>query len=276
MSKFILSLEEISKDDTARAGFNGVELALLFASGLPVPNALVVSAEAYAKRIALLNLEGRLEEVWNDATALNSFADEARAVIIEEGLGDLLAREIASTAWELGTPMIDVMLSPALASHDAAAIAGLGWSAAFLPSEAAVDAVEECWAMPWGKRQLAFRQRAGIEPGPSAPWGVAVLITATEPSPLRGVIVPTEQSGVESDAWVIRVEPRLPGGQEIEIEKSNAEKTGSPLTSAQAEALTILADGAAEAFGEPRALRWRFDGRLFTIVGTFEVHKGTL
>jgi phosphoenolpyruvate synthase/pyruvate phosphate dikinase len=271
MTREILTLDEICKDDTRTAGFDGVEMALLHAAGIPVAHGFVVTTEAYSQQVSALGLEERLADAWESGGRLDELAEEAATAILEGGVDEHLRSKIVETARELGAPLIDAKLSPAVASRDAAAIAGLGWSAAFLPFEAAADAVAECWASLWGARQLKFRKGAGIGPGPAAPWGAAVLISAAEPAPMRGIVVPAEQDAGESDAWVIRVEPRLPSEQEIAIQKSKAEKTGSPLTSAQAEALTILADGAAEALGEPRALRWGFDGRRFTIAGTLDV-----
>ena len=109
--------------------------------------------------------------------------------------------------------------------------------------------------------------RAGIEPGPSAPWGMAVLVTAAEPAPIRGSVDPTDIVGDGAESWMIHVDPRIPSEDEISVQADKDEKTGSPLTASQAEALMILAAGAAAAVGELRAVRWNFDGSRFTITG---------
>ncbi len=273
MSEFVLPLETIGEDDVGIAGLIGRDVTLLRVAGIPVPDTFVVSANAYSDMVDGLGLEERLRAIWgsgNDGPSIVAFAAEATSEILGRGIGGALRAEISEATSGMGTQMVDVILSPVVASYDAAAIAGLGWSASFLPYEAAIDAVVECWAAIWGKRQIVFRMRVGIEPGSDAPWGAAVLVSAAEATPMRGVVVPADAQ--DNDSWVIRVEPRLPSEQEIAIQKEKTDKTGSPLTAAQAEALTILADGAAEALGEPRALRWCFDGNRFLITGLVASH----
>ena len=273
MSEFVLPLGKIGGDDVGIAGLIGRDMTFLHIAGIPVPDTFVVSANAYSDMVEGLGLEERLRAIWglgSDGPSIAALAAEATSEILERGIGGALRTEILEAASRMETPMVDVILSPVVASYDAAAIAGLGWSANFLPQEAAIDAVVECWVAVWGERQLNFRMRASIEPGSEVPWGAAVLVSAAEATPMRGVIVPADAQ--DNDSWVIRVEPRLPSEQEIAIQKEKTDKTGSPLTAAQAEALTILADGAAEALGEPRALRWCFDGRRFLITGLVAIH----
>ncbi|HUX08339.1 MAG TPA: PEP/pyruvate-binding domain-containing protein [Acidobacteriota bacterium] len=273
MKDFLLFMEKIGRDDVTKAGLIARDAALLYAAGIPVPETFVVSADAYSKRMNELGLEERLRALWNSRNAVADvaeFAAKASSEILERGLDDILRADISKAAASLGAQMIDVTLSPIVASYDAAAIAGLAWSASFLPPEAAADAAAECWAAMWGERQVTFRMRAGIEPGSDALWGAAVIVSAAKATPMRGVVVPADTQ--DADSWVIRVEPRLPSEREIAVQKEKTDKTGSPLTSAQAEALTILADGAAEALGEPRALRWVFDGSRFLITGSITHH----
>ena len=270
MGNFILEMDQIGADNRDTAGLLAVEMAALRRKGLPVPEAFCLSAEAYAKRIEALGLEDKLRDHWSrqvDEDALAKLAEQAKDAIISDGVGEALREAIDAAAGRLGTPLVNVAVSPALASHDATSIAGVGWQADFLPREAAAEAAAECWASLWGARQLVFRMRAGIEPGPSAPWGMAVMVAAAEPAPLRGSVDPTDIVGDGAGSWVVNVDPRIPSEDEIALQAGKEEKTGSPLTASQAEALMILATGASAAVGELRSIRWNFDGSRFTITG---------
>jgi len=272
MGGHTLTLEEIGAANAPRAGLFARDMAELSRANLPVPKAFCLTADAYESRVDKLGLEDRLERVWgNDVSypALGVFSDEIINAILAEGIDEELRQEISAAVEELGAPLIDVTLSPVVASYDAAAISGLGWSASYLPPEAAAEAAAECWAALWRQRQIIFRMRAGIEPRSEAPWSAAVLFAAADAAPLRGTVSPTvvEEGRVES--WTVSVDPRLPSELKIEISvsKDKEEDAGSPLTASQAEALSILAEGAAAAIGEPKTLRWTFDGSRFTLTG---------
>jgi hypothetical protein len=270
MAEYILPLSDVYGENARTAGLVAHDMALLLGAGLPVPEAFVLTADAYADRAVALALEDRLLPLWEldpGDTALIAGADEITALLSSEGVDAGLRDEINTAAEGLGGPLVDVRMSPSVASHDAAAIASLGWGAEYLPCEAAADAVAQCWAALWGSRQIVFRRRASIDPHSSVPWGTAVLVSAARSFPLRGTAVPTGLSGEGAEAWLIRVDPRLPSEREITVEREKEEKTGSPLTASQAEALMILTAGAAAALDELRVVRWAFDGAGFCITG---------
>ena len=54
-----------------------------------------------------------------------------QGAIASEGIDEALREAIENAADKLSSPLVNVAVSPALASHDAASIAGVGWQAEF-------------------------------------------------------------------------------------------------------------------------------------------------
>lgn len=271
MSSYILKLDEPETVSAASAGLLAHDMALLRAANIPVPPAFCVSSVAYQDRFEALGLAGRDQELWQmnpDDTELSDRVNQAADLLRERGMDERLRSVILAAADWLGSPLINISLSPVVASYDAAAIAGLIWSANFIPPDSAPDGAAEAWAALWTMRALTFRKRVGIEHGSSTPWGAAVLVTAADPAPLQGIVrYVGKNSDDDTEAWLISADPRVRGKHDLSDEQAGEGEPKSPLTAGQAEALRILAEGAAEALGEPRNLSWTFDGSRFTITG---------
>ena len=261
MKDVILTLDEIGSGDGERVGLAAADMAALRRAGLPVPDAFCLTSGAYLAAAEELNLAERERELAARETGIEAELAEIRKLIREFGVGPKLEAALDGAAAALGSGLLTVSLSPVVASYDAAAIAGLAWAAEYLPSDAVREAVPECWASLWRPRPVTFRKRVGLEPGKTA---AAVLVAAADPAPLAGRIKPADG---EAEAWLIDADPRVRGRRDLTGAPAEKGKPQSPLTPGQAEALKILADGAAEALGEPRKLGWSFDGRRFAITG---------
>lgn len=261
MNDVILTLDEIGSGDGERVGLAAGDMAALRRAGLPVPDAFCVTSETYLAAAEELNLAERERELAARETGIEAELAEIRKLIREFEVRPNLGRALDGAAAALGSGLLTVSLSPVVASYDAAAIAGLAWAAEYLAPDAVSEAVPECWASLWRPRAVIFRKRIGLEPGRTA---AAVLVAAADPAPLAGRIKPADR---EAEAWLINADPRVRGPRDLTGIPAEKGKPQSPLTTGQAEALRILADGAAEALGEPRTLSWSFDGRRFSITG---------
>lgn len=260
----MLKLEEITDEDKERVGLPAYDMSRLMRGSIPIPVSFCVTADplkAVAEKLGLDDMEKRLAALPPDSPKVASAAKEMQKSIRDHGIGDDLHSELEAAASGFDYMLLEVTLSPVVASYEAAAIAGLKWNGRYLPVGSIADAVLECWTAPWSARALGFRLRLGMEPGSV---GAAVYVAEAKPAPLEGRIIP---SGEEEDAWIIQTDPRVRGPRDLLKEKTESGKLPSPLTSSQAEALTILAEGAAEILGEPRRLTWTFEGSRFTITG---------
>jgi hypothetical protein len=262
--KYVLLLPEIADGDREGVGLTAYDMARLYNAGIPLPRALCVTTEPCriaAEELGLDRIERKMTPASTGEKRLTEDAVRMQELLRERGIGEALMAELEEALSSFEYKLVEVTLSPVAATYDAAAVAGLRWSGKYLPLEAVADAVLECWAALYETRALRFRLRLGMEPGS---LGAAVLVAESRPAPLEGRIVPT---GDEADAWTIHFEPRIRGPRELAGLKAEKGKPPSLLTTAQAQALTTLAEGTAEALGEQRALTWTFEGTRFTITG---------
>ena len=264
MSNLILTFDGITEGDIEKAGIVAYDMARLSHSGVPVAASFCVSSEALREVLIGLGIPEREKALAGENPASPGFAAAAELVMEDvrnAAIPPELEAPLAEALGSLEYRLVEVALSPVVAGYDAAAIGGLKWRSRYLPADAVADAVPECWAAAWTPRALGFRMKLGLYSDSAV---AAVLVSEARPAPFEGRIVPTGEDG---EAWVIEFDQRVRGPRDIPVERRADGKPPSPLTSAQAEALTILADAAAEILGEPRTLNWTFEGSRFTIIG---------
>src|SRR5262245_6821220 len=170
----IVALSAPEATDAPRFGPKAANLAALGQAGLPIPDGICLSAEAYRRQLAVLDLE---------ATARRVFASEDPAEARRHALRmklDLLERPIAA---EILMPLLDAWRglgarTGALTAVRASALVedryGSNFAGQFesylgleLESEF-LTAVRACWAALWSTRALRYMAAHGLDPADTA------------------------------------------------------------------------------------------------------------
>ncbi len=166
----ILRLEEISKDDIPLVGGKGASLGEMAAVGLPVPNAFVVTAQAFRKFLVQEGIEnelfGLLEELdIEDTGVLEKASRDAKDLILKTPMPDYLKKEIRKGYKAMGNNLVVAVRSSATA-EDLPGASFAGQQDTFLNIRGAEDlleAIQKCWASLYTPRAIYYRARQGFE-----------------------------------------------------------------------------------------------------------------
>jgi rifampicin phosphotransferase len=180
--RYVLSLNDPRALAANLAGGKGASLARLLAAGLPVPQGIVVTADAYRDLVA--GVPDAAERV----AALSGLAPAARAeeaaawrdALARRPLPAGLAEEIAAALGADAASAYAVRSSGTL--EDLAEAAFAGQHDSFLNRRglaAILDAVKACFLSLWQDRAIAYREQAGLD-GSRAAMAVVVqrMVTA--------------------------------------------------------------------------------------------------
>ena len=266
--KFLLNLDEIGDDDSARVGGKAVALAALRRSSHPVPRTLCLTTEAYELFVEQAGLRAvihqelgrksfedmRWEEIWDVALRIrNRFLrapvpDQIVAAVTKNLPSDLQAAPLAVRSSAPGE------------DSEGASFAGLHDSFVGVRGvQATVEAIRAVWASLWTDRALLYRRELGIDPDSSA---MAVVIQEMIDGEVSGIVFgihPTDSElsvveavyglnqglvdgSIEPDRWILeratgRVTEHTPPGDrrrliahgaQTEVEQVPPEHSASP------------------------------------------------
>ena len=146
-------------------GGKGLNLGLLVAAGLPVPDGFCLSTRAYRSVIAD-RLDALIVELAGaDAERLGSLAADARDVVLSSPVPVELADVITTPYAALGVDTPVAVRSSATA-EDLPTASFAGQQDTYLNvvgAGAVLDAVRRCWASLWTERAVVYRNTNGID-----------------------------------------------------------------------------------------------------------------
>ena len=176
---FVMSLRDLDRQDLAIAGGKGANLGELVRAGLQVPAGFVVTTDAYARLVNLLDLKITDRVAGGEGAAIRASVEAAAMP------ADIQAA-IADAYTALGAGSVAVRSSATAEDLPGAAFAGQQDTYLNIIGEAAVlDAVRRCWGSLWTDRAIAYRDRIGIE---QADVKIAVVIQRMINAEVAGVM----------------------------------------------------------------------------------------
>ena len=291
--RLVLPISALGRDDLAVAGGKGANLGELVRAGLPVPDAAVVSTDAYAAVVETAGLATTIEAGLRAGDGGAGIRAAFEAVTVPDGL----RAEIIAAYAELGGGPVAVRSSATAEDLPGAAFAGQQDTYLNVVGEAAlVDAVRRCWGSLWTERAIAYRERRDVD---QATVRIAVVVQRMVPAEHAGVmftanpvtgardeIVVDASNGlgeavvsglVTPDHYVLdasgSVVARTPGRREVVIRAvdgggvaSTADEPVDPLPDTVLVELADLGRAVTAHFGRPQDIEWaRADGRVWLV-----------
>lgn len=178
----IVWLSEINKKDIAIAGGKGANLAEMYNTGLPVPPAFIVTAQAFATFLNKSKLRDKILAIVNsidleNTTELETKAKEIQQLIVSAEMPEELATEIIEAYEALGAESTEVTkllgkaepvfvaVRSSATTEDLTTASFAGQQETFLNirgNEALLEAVKKCWASLFTARAIYYRSRKGF------------------------------------------------------------------------------------------------------------------
>lgn len=168
MSKNILFLNQISRNDIFLCGGKGAQLGELLKIGVPVPEAFVLTTKVY-KRFLIDN--GLVRKIKDELTQVNIEDSETvefisgriRNLIVNGQLDDGLQKEILKNFDMLRTDYIAVRSSATAEDTNKTSFAGQLSTFLNTTKKDLLDNIKQCWASLFSSRALHYRVSHGLE-----------------------------------------------------------------------------------------------------------------
>ena len=166
----IVPLNQLARDELARAGGKAANLGAMLAADLPVPPGFCITADAYREVAGVLTpaIRSKLDGLdVDDNAALEAAAAAVRAEIEALVLPEQLASAIRDAYAALpraGGSQTTVAVRSSATAEDLPDASFAGQQDSYLNVRGAdlVDAVRRCWASLWTARAIAYRRRNGF------------------------------------------------------------------------------------------------------------------
>ncbi len=191
MSKNVIPLAELTKNDVAHAGGKGANLGEMVRAGLPVPSGFVVTAEAFIASLEAAGAREKLRKLMagvdaNDAAGVARTADELRHIILDVPIPPALEEEITQAYRRIGAHEAVAVRSSAT-SEDTAGTSFAGMHETFTDVAGAsslLQHIKACWASAYTPRVLAYRKAQHLSDEPQ----LAVVVQKMVHSARSGVM----------------------------------------------------------------------------------------
>ncbi|MCC5993991.1 MAG: phosphoenolpyruvate synthase [Candidatus Aenigmarchaeota archaeon] len=173
--KFVRWLKELSKNDLPLVGGKAANLGEMYNAGLPVPQAFVVTAEAYKEFLKRTKLKGKILKIlketdFDNPTNLEENTKKIRELIENAKMPEEIEREIIEAyeklSKEFGKEEEHVAVRSSATAEDVpdASFAGQQLTLINIKSkENVVKAVQKCWASLFTARATFYRQQKGFK-----------------------------------------------------------------------------------------------------------------
>ncbi len=163
----VLDLVDIDGSMIDAVGGKAVNLGIMRAAGLPVPDGFCITTQAYSEAVAdsLNDLIDQLAEP-SDSDTLDRLADQARTRVLAAPVSDELRRRIVGHYRALGEGAAPVGVRSSATAEDLPYASFAGQQDTYLNvvgEDAVVRAVQRCWASLWTDRAVSYRKTNGIE-----------------------------------------------------------------------------------------------------------------
>ena len=166
----ILWLTEIRNTDIPSVGGKGASLGEMTHVGLPVPQAFVVTAQAFRRFLQLTNLEESIFSILeaidvDDNDVLNATSDKVKVMVETADMPDVIRKEIVEAYQKMGAETVVAVRSSATAEDlpDASFAGQQDTYLNILGEEDVIDAVQRCWASLYTARAIYYRAKNGFD-----------------------------------------------------------------------------------------------------------------
>ncbi|MGC9058974.1 MAG: phosphoenolpyruvate synthase [Candidatus Aenigmatarchaeota archaeon] len=169
--RFIKWLKELTKNDIPLVGGKAANLGEMFNANLPVPNAFVVTAEAYKEFLKKTKLKKKISEIlkeidYNDPKSLEEGTKKIRELIENAEIPEEIKNEIIKAYEELskeyGKEEEYVAVRSSATAEDVPEASFAGQQLTLLNvkgKENVVSAVKKCWASLFTPRATFYRHQ---------------------------------------------------------------------------------------------------------------------
>ncbi len=171
MSQFVLSFEEIGKEDVQRCGGKGANLGELTHAGIRVPPGFCIVADVLPYLIQANDLDERIAIIaatlnFEDYNDVEEKTAQIRTLLTEAAIPDDLNREILDHYYPLvsgDNKFVAVRSSVAVKDMPVSSFPGMMDTYHYVLGEAEVlEKVRECWASLWTSRAAYARRKQNI------------------------------------------------------------------------------------------------------------------
>jgi pyruvate,water dikinase len=201
---FVLSLNELGRDDLAIAGGKGANLGELIRAGFPVPSGYVVTTSAYDCFVAHNHLDDIIETVLRDEQGSGT---SIRDAFEQATMPPEVEQSVLSTYHEIG--QVPVAVRSSATAEDLPEAAFAGQQDSFLNivgTQAVLEAVRRCWASLWTDRAMAYRKRQKFD---RQTVKLAVVVQHMIAAEIAGVMFTANPVTGKRDEIVIDANPGL-------------------------------------------------------------------
>jgi pyruvate, water dikinase len=269
--RLVRSLDQISKDDVEVVGGKGANLGEMFREGLPVPEAFVITTEAYSSFLRSSANQEKIEKLLrgidvDNPRKLESNASSVRTMIESSPIPRDVARKISESYGHLlrgmkGISSVAVRSSATTEDLKEASFAGQQSSFLNVRSEKELlSAIRKCWASAFTPRAIFYRAKKGFALAMPLTAVVVQRQIASEKAGVGFCVHP-----VSGDRGVVVIEGSWGQGEEIVsgrvtpdmfvLEKETGRVLESKVADKKRMKVPSLDSGGLEEFNVPRTMR---------------------
>jgi pyruvate,water dikinase len=165
----ILWLSEIRNTDISSVGGKGASLGEMTHVGLPVPQAFVITAQAFRRFLQMTKLEEPLFSILekldvDDNEALNATSDKVKTMVSTAKMPAKIKNEILLSYEKMGNTTVVAVRSSATAEDlpDASFAGQQDTYLNILGEKDLLEAVQNCWASLYTARAIYYRSKNGF------------------------------------------------------------------------------------------------------------------
>lgn len=207
VERAIAWLDELGKNDVAIAGGKGANLGEIARAKLPIPNAFVITAEAYRHFIREAGLEEKMAKILDETDVdepqqLQEASREIRKLISEAKMPEDIKREIMEAHKRLGGKKIIVAIRSSATAEDMPSASFAGQQETYLnvPADEVLEAAQNCWSSLFTPRAIFYREKKGFE---HAKVAIAVVVQKMVNADKAGVMFTVHPATGEKDKLII-------------------------------------------------------------------------
>ena len=181
----ILQLDKTTPEDTSIVGGKGAGLTQLVRLGMPVPDALIVTAAAYSHQASRSDLVAKIRPAL-EKSDWAEVENIARKTFSSGPLDDDFSSALSAAYQKMRANAVSVRSSATCEDQSEASSAGQYDTFLNIQNENDLfQALRQCWASLWNRRALLYRSRLGID---HTSISMAVIIQRMVPADVSGVL----------------------------------------------------------------------------------------
>jgi len=231
----ILQLDKTTPKDTSMIGGKGAGLAQLVRLGMPVPDALIVTAEVYSQQAYRSDLVAKIRPALQKSDWVE-VENIARKTFSSESLDDDFSSALSVAYQKMRATAVSVRSSATCEDQSEASSAGQYDTYLNIQNENDLfQALRQCWASLWNRRALMYRSRLGID---HTAISMAVIVQRMVPADVSGVLftvdpLTQDQSKIRIEAITGLGDALVSGkksGKSLLVDRNFASQSGNSVT----------------------------------------------